>query len=160
MGTRGETVKISDRLGRNSVFAELSAKTKPEVLRELSERMSGTVAGLNPARVNEVLCAREKLCSTAVDSGVAFVQGRLPDVAEAAVAVARSAGGVDFGSTDGEKTRLFAVVLAPEDSAEEYLELLARAAKILGRGETREKLLRAKEAADIYDIVVQEDERL
>lgn len=157
---RGKTVKISDRLGRNSVFAGLSSKTKPEVLRELSEKMAGAAAGLNPERVNEVLREREKLCSTAVDSGVAIVQGKLPDVPRATVGFATSAGGVDFGSVDGEKTRLFAVVLAPEDSAEEYLELLARAAKILGRGETREKLLRAREASEIYDIVIQEDERL
>ena len=153
-------MKISDRLGKDSVFAELSSKTKPEVLRELAEKIAGATTGLNPGRVCEVLCERERICSTAVDSGVAIVQGKLPDVSEATVAFARSAGGVDFGSTDGEKTNLFAVVLAPGDSTEEYLELLARAAKILGRGETREKLARAKEASDIYDIVIQEDERL
>lgn len=153
-------MKISDRLGRNSVFSDLSSKTKPEVLGELAEKVAGTAGGISPERLGEALSERERLCSTAVDSGVALPQARLPDVAEATVAFARSPGGVDFGSTDGEKTRLFAVVVAPDDSVEVYLELLARAAKVLGNKETREKLLRAKEAAEMYDLIIQEDEKL
>ena len=154
-------MRISECLEKNSVFPRLASTTKPDVLRELSEKVAEAVAGLNVERLNETLAERESLCSTAIDSGVAIPHVKLLDIPDITVAFARSEAGVDFDSLDGEKTRLFAVLITPGNCpAETRITLLARISKILGQNDVRSRLVASEEASDIYSLLIEEDEKL
>ena len=153
-------MKISECLEKSSVFPELVSTTKLDVLKELSEKIADALPRLNSQKLNEALSEREDLCSTAINSGVAVPHVKLLDVASITMAFARSGAGVDFGSLDGGKTHLFAIVIAPENcSTETRINLLARISVILGRAEVRSKLAESKEASEIYSLLVEEDEK-
>ncbi len=153
-------MKISECLEKNSVFPQLVSTTKPDVLRELSEKVAEAVPGLNVQRLNETLVEREGLCSTAIDSGVAIPHVKLLDIPDITIAFARSKAGVDFDSLDGEKTHLFALLITPENCpTETRITLLARISIILGQNNVRSKLIASEEASDIYNLLIEEDER-
>lgn len=153
-------MKISECLEKNSVFPQLVSTTKPDVLRELSEKVAEAVPGLNVQRLNETLVERERLCSTAIDSGVAIPHVKLLDIPDITIAFARSKAGVDFDSLDGEKTHLFALLITPENCpTETRITLLARISIILGQNNVRSKLIASEEASDIYNLLIEEDER-
>lgn len=142
------------------MFPQLVSTTKPDVLRELSEKVAEAVPGLNVQRLNETLVEREGLCSTAIDSGVAIPHVKLLDIPDITIAFARSKTGVDFDSLDREKTHLFAVLITPENCpTETRTTLLARISIILGQNNVRSKLIASEEASDIYNLLIEEDER-
>ncbi len=143
------------------MFPQLVSTTKPDVLRELSEKVAEAVPGLNVQRLNETLVEREGLCSTAIDSGVAIPHVKLLDIPDITIAFARSKAGVDFDSLDGEKTHLFALLITPENCpTETRITLLARISIILGQNNVRSKLIASEEASDIYNLLIEEDEEL
>ncbi len=112
-------------------------------------------------RLNEALVEREELCSTAIDSGVAIPHVKLLDIPDITIAFARSEEGIDFDSLDGKKTHLFAVLITPENRpTETHITLLARIARILGQNKVRSRLVASKEAHDIYNLLIEEDEKL
>ena len=154
-------MRISECLEKNSVFPELVSTTKPDVLREISEKIAEAVPRLNVQRLNETLAEREEICSTAIDSGVAIPHVKLLDIPDVTIAFARSEIGVDFDSLDGERTHLFAVLITPENCPmETRVKLLARLSRILGQNDLRPKLVASKEASEIYNLLIEEDEKL
>lgn len=154
-------MRISEFLKKNSLFPELVSTTKPDVLRELSEKVAEAMPRVNAQRLNETLAEREELCSTAIDSGVAIPHVKLLDVPNITSAFARSEAGVDFDSLDGEKTHLFALLITPENCpAKTRIKLLARISRILGQNHLRPKLVASKDASEIYNLLIEEDGKL
>lgn len=154
-------MRISECLEKNSVFPELVSTTKPDVLKEISEKVAEAVPRLNVQRLNETLAEREGICSTAIDSGVAIPHVKLLDIPDITIAFARSEAGVDFDSLDGKRTHLFAVLITPENCPmETRVKLLSRLSKILGQNDLRPKLTASKEASEIYNLLIEEDEKL
>ena len=131
------------------------------MLLELSEKLAEAITRLNAQKLNETLFEREEICSTAIDSGVAIPHIKLLDVPDVIMAFARSEAGVDFDSLDGQKTHLITLVIIPETrSTETLLTLLARISRILARDNVRAKLETSQEASDIYNLLIEEDEKL
>ncbi|MGQ0793507.1 MAG: PTS sugar transporter subunit IIA [Deltaproteobacteria bacterium] len=151
-------MKIADVLKRELVIANLSSKTKPEVIRELS----GLVCALGSPNIDanglvKILMEREKLCSTAVDSGVAIPHGKLAGLGGIIAAFGRSRDGIDFESLDAGSSHLFILLLAPENSASAHLKLLARISRIFKDGGFRRRLMEASSQDEIYRIITEED---
>lgn len=142
------------------MFPQLVSTTKPDMLRELSEKVAEAVPRLNVQRLNETLVEREGLCSTAIDSGIAIPHVKLLDIPDITIAFARSETGIDFDSLDGEKTHLFALLITPENCpTETRITLLARISRILEQSNVRSKLIASKEVSDIYNLLIEEDEK-
>jgi PTS system nitrogen regulatory IIA component len=150
-------MKIVDVLKKESVIPELHSKNKPEVVKELSQLVSSLYPNINTDRLFQILMEREKLCSTAVDSGVAIPHGKLGGISNIIAAFGRSVQGIDFESLDGNPSHLFILILAPENSSGAHLKLLARISKIFRIPEFRARLMEAKTQDEIYEIIAEED---
>ena len=152
-------MKILDILPEQSVVPELSGKTKLDVLHELSEVVSQTHPAISKPRLVDVLQEREKLGSTAIGEGIAIPHGKLPSVDGVVAAFGRSRDGVDFNSLDGGPTRLFFLLVAPEDSSGAHLKALARVSRLLRNKEFRDRLLAAEGREALYQAIREEDEK-
>lgn len=153
-------MKISDILEKKAVIPDLQAKTKPDVISELAEKITEVYTNINDEKLIEVLMEREKLCSTAVDSGVAIPHAKLSGLTNIIAAFGRSVEGIDFDSLDAKATNLFIVLIAPESSVGAHIQLLARISKIFRNPELRSKLMRAETQEEIYDLIILEDAKL
>ncbi len=152
-------MKIEDILAQDLVLADLTARSKTDVLVELATAVSRQHPELDRERLVQALEDRERLNSTALGDGVAIPHGKLSGIKRVFAAFARSKQGVDFHSLDGEPTHLFFLLVAPEDSAGAHLKALARISRLLKDESFRTRLMEAPDATALYDIIRQEDAR-
>jgi nitrogen PTS system EIIA component len=152
-------MKIADILSPELVIAELKGTTKPDVLNELAKALTAKYTEISPAEMNAVLAERERLGSTAIGDGIAIPHGKLRGVKKIIGAFGRHLQGVDFDSLDGGPSQLFFVLVAPEDSASLHLKALARVSRLLRDAAFRERLIAAKDSAEIYSLIKTEDSK-
>ncbi len=69
----------------------------------------------------------------------------------------RSPNGIDFESVDGAPTKLFFLLVAPEDSSGMHLKALARISRLLKEESVRERLLTCSDRAGLLRIIREED---
>ncbi len=152
-------MRISEFLSPEAVIADLRAKDKQEVLRELSAALARAHPSLKEERLVEVLREREKLGSTGIGEGVAIPHGKLAGMTQLLAAFGVSRGGVDFEAIDGRPTHLFFALVAPENSAGVHLKALARISRLFKNARFRASILEASTVAAIHELIVQEDAR-
>lgn len=152
-------MKITDLLSSDMVIADLKAATKPEVLNELAKAMAARYPEIKLSDLIAVLAERERLGSTAIGDGIAIPHGKLRGVTKIIGAFGRHQQGVDFDSLDGGPSQLFFVLVAPEDSASLHLKALARVSRLLKEASFRSRLLSAKDGAELYSLIKEEDNK-
>jgi len=151
-------MKITDILDKESVIAELSARDKKSVLEELVSIMVEHGRLRDKEKTVEVLLERERLGSTGIGDGIAIPHGKLSQINSIICSFGRTRAGIDFQSIDEKPTHLFFLLLAPEDSASEHLQALARLSRLLKDEQLRKRLMEANTKKDIYRIIAEEDE--
>ncbi len=150
-------MKIADILRRERVIAELKSTGKQEVIQEMTAVLPSEVMDLD--RVVQVLMERERLGSTGIGDGVAIPHGKIPGLNSLIAAFGRSSRGVEFESLDGKPAHLFFLLVAPEDSAGAHLKALARISRLFKDGQFRKVLMGAKGVDDIYEALLEEDQK-
>ena len=150
-------MKIVDFVRPELIVGDLQARDKTEVIKELANHLAGHVPGVDRESLAKVLLERERLASTAIGEGVAIPHGKLDAVGKLVACVGRAPSGVDFDSMDGRPTHLFFVLVAPENSTGVHLKALARISRLFKDPEFRTRLMQAKDAAEIYKVISDED---
>jgi len=151
-------MKIMDFLNRKAIIANLKARDKEGVIKELVDLLveAGDIKG-KKEEIAKILMAREKLGSTGIGQGIGIPHGKSAYVKSLVAAFGLSKNGVDFESLDGEPTHIFFLLLAPEDSAGPHLKALARISRLLKDKYVREMLRNAQSEKDIVKIINDED---
>jgi PTS system nitrogen regulatory IIA component len=150
-------MNITDILDEESIIAELTALDKKSVLEELVSVLVEHGRLQDKEKTVEVLLERERLGSTGIGDGIAIPHGKLKGIKGIICSFGRSRAGVDFQSVDEKPTHLFFLLLAPEDSASEHLQALARLSRLLKDDHLRKRLLEADSKKEIYRIITEED---
>jgi mannitol/fructose-specific phosphotransferase system IIA component (Ntr-type) len=144
---------VASAMSRDRIRLNLAGASKEAVLRELATLI------VDPRRKRDVdtlvkaLKAREKLCSTCVDDGVAIPHSRnaiIGLVKHPVIAYGRHAG-IDFGSLDGQPVRHFFLLCAP--TVQQHLRLLGRLARMVRQPAFRDGLLAAQTPEDVLALV-------
>ena len=152
-------MKIREILTKNCVLSELAMRTKEGVLQELSDLLAKNFPQLNKDEVLQVLVERESLGSTGIGNGIAIPHGKISSLSQIVTAFGRSKEGIGFDSQDGKFAHLFFVLLAPENAASLHLKALARLSRLLKDAHFRNKLMEAADSDQIYNEIVNEDEK-
>jgi PTS system nitrogen regulatory IIA component len=152
-------MKITDILSEALVVPVLRSRTKSEVIEEMAGMVAEHHREVDVVRLTQALEDRERLNSTALGEGVAIPHGKLPTVDRVIAAFGRSPSGVDFQSVDGKPTHLFFLLVAPEGSAGAHLKALARISRLLKDEAFRARLLEARDGAELFAIIRDEDAR-
>lgn len=150
-------MKITDILVKESILLNLVSTGKDDVLREMACALANATHGLAEGELLEVLQAREALQSTGIGEGVAIPHGKMPGLDRLLGSFARSPGGVDFDSIDGQPTQLFFLLVVPEHSGGQHLKALARISRFFRDTDFREKLADADQPDDIFRAIEEED---
>ena len=152
-------MKITDILSEELVVPTLAGTSKEAVLRELACHIARLRPAIDADRLEAVLWERERLGSTAIGDGIAIPHGKLPGLTAVIGAFGRHASGVDFQSLDGKPSRLFFVLVAPEESVGQHLKALARVSRLLKDAAFRERLLTAPDAPALFSAICAEDDK-
>lgn len=152
-------MKLTEILPEELVIPGLSGQTKEAVLRELAQCVATAHPEIDAARLIEVLWERERLGSTAIGDGIAIPHGKLPGLKTVLAAFGRHVQGLDFESLDGNPTKLFFLLVAPEDSVGQHLKALARVSRLLKDQGFRNRLLAGRDRSELYRCIREEDEK-
>ncbi len=151
-------MKIMDIFRKEYIIEELKAKTKRDVLAELSGVIRHGDGTINHELMVNTLLDREKLGSTGIGDGIAIPHGKLADLDELIVSFGRSRAGVEFDSMDGKPANLFFLLLAPENTTGLHLKALAKISKMLKDSTFRKKLIEAKTKEELCVIIADKDD--
>ena len=147
---------LSDFISPNSVVASLKAKTKKQLLQDLSAR-AARLTGLQERGIFDVLLQRERLGSTGLGHGIAIPHGKLAGLKRIVGIFARLAEPIDFDAVDGEKVDIVFLLLAPEGAGADHLKALARISRLLREGSAVEKLRASKDASALYAMLTEDE---
>ena len=150
-------MKITDILEENSIIEELTSRDKKGVLEELVSVLVDHGRLKDTEKSVQVLLERERLGSTGIGDGIAIPHGKLRQINSIICSFGRTRTGIDFQSIDEKPTHLFFLLLAPEDSASEHLQALARLSRLLKDNQLRKRLMEADSKKEIYCIIAEWD---
>ena len=97
--------------------------------------------------------AREALDSTAVGDGVAVPHARCAAVKRAGLAAVTVPDGLDYDSPDGEPSRLFFMIAAPEGGGDIHMDMLAHLMVMLMDEEFCRKLLDTQDVKTFLELI-------
>ena len=147
---------LGDFISPDSVVASLKAKSKKQLLQDLSAR-AARVTGLPERDIFDVLLQRERLGSTGLGHGIAIPHGKVQGLKRIVGIFARLAEPVDFDAIDSEKVDIVFLLLAPEGAGADHLKALARISRLLREGSAVEKLRASKDAAALYAVLTEDE---
>lgn len=159
-------MRLTDILSVDRIVPALAEKEREDVLRELVRTgflQDGQARGLDEDdedRVMQVLLERERLGSTGIKDGLAIPHGKLGGLGSLIACVGLSKKGVDFGAMDGEPSKVFIVLLSPEQNSGDHLKALARISRLFSGGNLTKRLMELDDAQAIFDLLASEDARL
>jgi mannitol/fructose-specific phosphotransferase system IIA component (Ntr-type)/Kef-type K+ transport system membrane component KefB len=135
-----------------SISLDLGATTKEDVLDRLLAlcARSGAVADIDGAR--QALLVRERKTSTGMENGVALPHARTEAVDRMVCALGICREGIDFGSLDGQPSRIFVMTLVPPSVTGDYIRLMGAVMRGLD-DEGRRDILAAKSSQDVLAVL-------
>jgi mannitol/fructose-specific phosphotransferase system IIA component (Ntr-type) len=146
-------VTVAGALTPAHIKLKLAGASKDAVLRELAQLVVDPRHKTDVDTLVKALKAREKLCSTCVEEGVAIPHSRnaiVGLVRKPVIAYGRHPG-IDFGAFDGKPVRHFFLLCAP--NVRQHLQLLGRLARMIRQESFRDGLRAAQTAEDILALV-------
>jgi nitrogen PTS system EIIA component len=150
-------MRVADILTADLVIPNLRSTTKAEVLQELAHHLAARRPAIKEEQLVSVLLDRERLGTTAIGEGIAIPHGKLPGLKGVVAVFGRSLPGIDCHSLDGLPTRLFFLLVAPDESAGLHLKALARVSRLLKERSFRDRLLQDETGASLYQVICDED---
>jgi nitrogen PTS system EIIA component len=150
-------MKLLDYLHKETIITDLKSSDKRGVLEELALPIS-VITKTNQNDIVKVLMERENLGSTGIGGGIGIPHGKMRGLNSLVMGVGLSLKGVDFDSMDNKPTRIFFLIITPEDSAGLHLVVLARISKILKEDAFKKKIIASKNPEDVLRVIEEVDE--
>jgi nitrogen PTS system EIIA component len=145
---------FGDLLKIDNVVPNLRAKTKAEVLRQLSER-AVVKTGLAPRDVLDALLQREKLGSTGFGHGIAIPHVKMRNLDSIVCIFARLPEPVPFDAADGQPVDLVFLLLGPEHASGDHLKALARISRLVRAPQALERLRAARDREALFAVLTE-----
>ncbi|GHV71668.1 sodium:proton antiporter [Spirochaetia bacterium] len=122
---------------------DLKGRTKEEVITEMVDLLAFRGKLTNRDEVLKDVFQREASMSTGMQHGIALPHAKSDGAPDLAVAVGIKKEGIDFESADGEKSRLFILVVSPRKTSGPHIQFLAAIGAVLKNDETRQQVIDA-----------------
>jgi PTS system nitrogen regulatory IIA component len=149
-------MKILEVLQKEAILEDLVSTDKKGILEELVAPVA-KFANVSEEGLVKVLLDRERLGSTGIGGGVGIPHGKLKNLDNIVLGFGRSNKGVDFESMDGRPTRIFFLLVTPENSTGLHLKMLARISRLLKDESFKERLVNASSREEIFAAIQEVD---
>jgi len=136
-----------------AVAVGLQADGRQQAIALLMDKLAAADPALKKEEASRIVWERELKFSSAVGRGVAVPHGRLLTLDKPLVAVGRFAKPVPFPSPDNIPVRLVFLILTPAATPVIQLKVLGRIASFVTNENLRRKILRAKTAEALTDLL-------
>ena len=156
-----KAVSIHRLLLPTHVKVTMHASSKEEVLQELVTLAESTGIVKNQEELHKCLQAREELCTTAVDNGVAFPHPRQASwnlVSQMLIVIGISANGIEYGAIDNNPVQIFVMPVIPILAL--HLQVLSRLARVFSDIELIDRIKTATSPEAVVTIIREKEDQL
>lgn len=136
-------MKITDLLKPQSILLNASPTNKADAIYTLGDLMDKGGNLSDKAEYLEAVFAREESGSTGLGDGIATPHAKSAGVKEAGLAAMVVPNGIDFEALDGQPSRLFFMIAAPEGAADTHVEVLSKLATMVIDPDFKNALIQA-----------------
>lgn len=153
-------MKTLDIFGKNLIISSLKSSDKSGTIEELADYLVGEGVIKDKKGLVNALQERERLGSTGIGDNIAIPHAKSAEVDTVIALFARSKKGISFDSLDGKPVNYIFLLIAPTHSGGDHLKAMAKISKMLKGGEFRRKLLTASNGQELYQAIVDENEKI
>lgn len=146
-------MKISELIDLPLIQLELKAKTKNQVITELSNMLKVENRISDLKLFMEDVYERESLGSTGIGFKIAIPHTKSKYVTKPSLVFGKTDDGIEFESLDNEPAKLFFMIAMPESGSNSHLQVLALLSRNLIHEEFRDQLFEAKTPQEVLDIL-------
>jgi len=126
---------------KSAVRLDLESQDKDAALKELVDLLCDSHRIRNREKVLDAIMIREARQSTGIGMGLAVPHAKTAEVDKLYLCVGLSREGIDFDSVDGEKCRIFFLLVSPIDVSGPHIKALAGISRLIKHQEFRNALL-------------------
>jgi len=131
------------------------APSKRDALLQIAELTAIDFTPKDRAAFVRAIFDREDVTSTGIGNGIAIPHARLPSLPGSLIAVAVCVQGIDFAARDNQPVRIVIMIAARDRDRAEHLRVLASVAARLQDPGLRGRLIEARSAQTVIDILRQ-----
>ena len=147
-------MKITDLLKPVSIQLNVAPpKSKSEAIEILADLMEKSGNLNNKEEYLKAVIAREESGSTGLGDGIATPHAKSAAVKEAGLAAMVIPDGMDFEALDGNPSRLFFMIAAPDTASDLHVELLSKLAMMVMDPDFKESLIAAKSVDEFLKLI-------
>ena len=151
-------MQITDLLKPQSVLLNADPVTKADAIYTLGELMEKGGNLIDKGEYLAAVFAREESGSTGLGDGIATPHAKSAGVKEAGLAAMVVPHGVDFEALDGQPSRLFFMIAAPEGAADTHVEVLSQLAMMVIDPDFKEALIAAPTVERFLELVTAKEQ--
>ena len=151
-------MKITDLLKPQSILLNASPTNKADAIYTLGDLMDKGGNLSDKAEYLEAVFAREESGSTGLGDGIATPHAKSAGVKEAGLAAMIVPNGVDFEALDGQPSRLFFMIAAPEGAADTHVEVLSKLATMVIDPDFKNALIQAATVDRFLELITAKEE--
>ena len=143
---------LLERIEESVIKVPLESSTKPDIIRELVTILKDAGKIEDVDSIVEAVEAREALCSTGLDRGIAVPHAKTEAVPDLTIAIGISPDGVDYEALDGEPSKVFFLILAPPDQSGPHVQALSEIAKTTQSSVLLRMLTAARTPSEVVEL--------
>ena len=151
-------MQITDLLKPQSVLLNADPVTKADAIYTLGELMEKGGNLIDKGEYLAAVFAREESGSTGLGDGIATPHAKSAGVKKAGLAAMVVPHGVDFEALDGQPSRLFFMIAAPEGAADTHVEVLSQLAMMVIDPDFKEALIAAPTVERFLELVTAKEQ--
>ncbi len=150
---------ITDYLQPGAISLQVKEKKKNDVIYNLIQQAAEKNIIL-PDRgdaLYEAVLEREQQSSTGIGNGIAIPHCRTDLVSHGVIIAGTIPEGIKYHSVDGKPVSIIFIFLFPSSENKEYLQVLAKTARLLGDDTIRNKLVFSRTVEEFRQVIAQND---
>ena len=151
-------MKITDLLKPQSILLNASPTNKADAIYTLGDLMDKGGNLSDKAEYLKAVFAREEAGSTGLGDGIATPHAKSNGVKEAGLAAMVVPNGVDFDALDGQPSRLFFMIAAPEGAADTHVEVLSKLATMVIDPDFKNALIQSATVDRFLELITAKEE--
>ena len=151
-------MKITDLLKPQSILLNAAPTNKADAIYTLGDLMDKSGNLSDKAEYLQAVFAREESGSTGLGDGIATPHAKSAGVKEAGLAAMVVPNGVDFEALDGQPSRLFFMIAAPEGAADTHVEVLSKLATMVIDPDFKNALIQAATVDRFLELITAKEE--
>ena len=151
-------MKITDLLKPQSILLNASPTNKADAIYTLGDLMDKGGNLSDKTEYLKAVFAREESGSTGLGDGIATPHAKSAGVKEAGLAAMVVPNGVDFEALDGQPSRLFFMIAAPEGAADTHVEVLSKLATMVIDPDFKNALIQSATVNRFLELITAKEE--